>query len=78
MDPQFSTSSGLSTPVDSACVVRNAGCPLSSSVIVIFSAISSLSHCRLSSLIEDTFLSDPGPMNNHCLAPNLFAKRKTN
>ena len=33
--------------------------------------------CGLSSLIEYHFFSEPGPINDHCPAPNLFAHRET-
>ena len=33
--------------------------------------------CGLSSLIEYHFFSEPGPRNDHCPAPNLFAYRET-
>ena len=42
-------------------------------VNIIFSAILSHSPCGLSSLIEYHFCYDPGPRNDHCPAPNLFA-----
>ena len=35
------------------------------------------SPCGRSLLIEYHFFSDPGPRNDHCPAPNLFAKRET-
>ena len=54
-------------------MARKAGCPLSASVKNILSAISSHSLCGLSSLIENQFFSEPGPMNDHCPFPNLFA-----
>ena len=43
----------------------------------ILSAILSHSLCGLSSLIEYHFFSEPGPINDHCPFPNLFAKRET-
>ena len=65
----------LSTPLDNGLVARKTGCPLSASVTIIFSAILSHSPCGLSSLIEYHFFSEPGPINDHCPVPNLFAKR---
>ena len=50
--------------------------PLSAKVNIIFSAILSHSPCGLSSLIEYHFFSDPGPRNDHCSAPNLFARNE--
>ena len=41
------------------------------------SAILSHTPCVLSSLIQYHFFSEPGPINDHCLFPNLFGKRET-
>ena len=46
-------------------------------VSIIFSTILSSTPCRLSSLIEEHFVSEPGPINDHCPIPNHFAKRET-
>ena len=43
----------------------------------ISSAILFHSLCGLSSIIEHHSSPDPGPRNDNCLAPNLFAKRET-
>ena len=43
----------------------------------ILSAILSHSRCGLSSLIECHFFSEPGPINDQCPLPNLFAYRET-
>ena len=67
----------LSTTLDNGVVNRKTVCLLSSSVTIIFSAILYHSHCGLSSLIEYHFFSDPGPRNDHCPAPTLFASRET-
>ena len=37
----------------------------------------SLTPCGLSSLIQYHFFPEPGPMNDHCPFPNLFACRET-
>ena len=63
----------LSTPLDNGLVDRKSGCPLPANVNIICSAILSHYPCGLSSLIEYHFFSDPGPRNDHCPAPNLFA-----
>ena len=55
---------------------RKTGCLLPANVNIICSAILSQSPCGLSSLIDYHFFSDPSPRNDHCPAPNLFAKRE--
>ena len=67
----------LSTPVDNGLVDRKTGCVLSANVNIICYAILSHSPSGLSSLIEYHFFSDPGPRNDRCPFPNLFAYRET-
>ena len=58
-------------------VARKIGHPLSANSNNIFSAKLSQIPCGLSSFIEYHFFSEPGPMNDHCSFPNLFAYRET-
>ena len=58
-------------------MARKTGCPLSANSNVILSAILSNSPCGRSSLIEYHFFSEPGPRNDQCPIPNLFAFRET-
>ena len=55
-----------SCPLDNGVVAWKIGHPLSANSTNILSAIWSKIPCRLSSLIEYHFFSEPGPMNDHC------------
>ena len=67
----------LSRPLDNGLVARKIGCPLSANSNNILSAILSQIPCGLSSQIQCHFFSEPGPINDHCPFPNLFAYRDT-
>ena len=65
----FASTSGL--------VARKIGQSLSANSPNIFSARLSHTPCGLSSFKECHFFSEPGPINDHCPYPNLFAYRET-
>ena len=67
----------LNWPLYNGIVARKIGHPLSANSNNILSAILSQIPCGLSSLIEDHFFSEPGPMNDHCPFPNLLVNRDT-
>ena len=67
----------LSWPLDNGVVARKIGHVLSANSSNIFSAIWSQIPCGLFSSIEYHFFWEPGPMNDHCPLPNLFAYKET-
>ena len=67
----------LSVPWDNGLVARKTGFPLSLNLIIINSAMLSLSPCGLSIQVEYHFISDPGPRKDQRPAGNLFAKKDT-
>ena len=62
---------------DNGVVARKIGCPLSANSNSISSAIWSQAPCGLFSSVEYHFFSEPGPINDHCPKPNLFASTLT-